>query len=214
MSEANVIFTLEGSDLTIQCSKTDKMKDICQRYAIKAEKNINTLIFLYGGNQLNPELTFEAQATSIDKERKIMQVLVYKNEANGFACPKCGEKIQFNTEKIDDIISSINNIKDTIDGAKLIIENIIKISSINLVNVQLKSVSAILITINEDIKKSVEKLNQLLKESLNNINSTKNKNIIKGVLDIKVNEINNSIILFNTDINYEIDVYLNNKKLI
>ena len=34
----------------------DKMKDIYQKFAIKVEKNINSLVFLYGGNQLNFDL--------------------------------------------------------------------------------------------------------------------------------------------------------------
>ena len=37
MLEAKVIFTLEGEDIIIQCSKEDKMKDICQKYLIKIE---------------------------------------------------------------------------------------------------------------------------------------------------------------------------------
>ena len=32
-----------------------------------------------------------------------------------------------------------NNLKDTIDGAKLIIESLIKTSTVNIVNIQLKS---------------------------------------------------------------------------
>ena len=35
MSEANVIFTLDGIDITIQCSQEDKMSDICQKYGAK-----------------------------------------------------------------------------------------------------------------------------------------------------------------------------------
>ena len=125
MSEANVIFTLEGQNLTIQCSKTDKMREICQRFAIKAEKNINSLLFLYGGNQLNLDLTFDEQATSLDKTNNEMKVLAYGKESDGFSCPK---------------------------------------------------------------------------------------NVIRATLDIKANESDN-IILFNTDINNGIDVYLNNNKI-
>ena len=33
MAEANAIFTLDGIEVTIQCSKEEKMKDICQRFA-------------------------------------------------------------------------------------------------------------------------------------------------------------------------------------
>ena len=43
MQGPNVIFTLDGVDLTIQCNKNDEMKDICQRYANKVKKNINEL---------------------------------------------------------------------------------------------------------------------------------------------------------------------------
>ena len=38
MLEANVIFTLDGVDVTIQCSKEDKIKDICQKFANKVKK--------------------------------------------------------------------------------------------------------------------------------------------------------------------------------
>ena len=63
-------------------------------------------------------------------------------------------------------------------------------------------------------KKNNEKLGKLLDEHKNiNNNDYQNKNVIKGILDIKSNEINNKIILFNSDINNGIDVYLNNKKI-
>ena len=59
MSNANVVFTLDGIDLTIQCSQNEKMKDICQRYANKMQTNLNSLLFLYGGNRMNYELNFK-----------------------------------------------------------------------------------------------------------------------------------------------------------
>ena len=118
MSKANAVFTLEGDNLTIQCSKSDKMRDICQRFAIKSEKNINSLIFLYGGNLLNLDLSFEDQANPMDKANNEMKILVYPSELDGLSCPKCGEKIQLNNKKIDELIVSFNNIKDTIDGIK------------------------------------------------------------------------------------------------
>ena len=99
MSEAKVIFTLDGINLTIQCTPEDKIKDICNKYATKIDDNINSLIFLYGGNQMNMELSFKEQANSIDRNNKEMRVLVYKNETEDFVCPKCGEKIKFNTDK-------------------------------------------------------------------------------------------------------------------
>ena len=186
MTEAKVIFNFEGVDVTIQCSKEEPMKDICQKYVNKIDKNINSLIFLYGGNQLNFNLNFNQQANSLDKERNIMKILVYKNEDNECICPKCGEKIKFNTEKIDDIILSINNIKDTINGIKFNIDNIIRISSDNFVNIQLKNVNLLLNTLNEDIKKINIKLQNLL-----NNNKIKNENINLNINNVKKSAENN-----------------------
>ena len=77
---SKVIYNFGGIDVVIQCSKDEKMKDICQRYANKIQKNLNSLIFLYGGKQLNFNLSFKEQANGLDKERNEMKVLVYKNE--------------------------------------------------------------------------------------------------------------------------------------
>ena len=152
MQGPKVIFTLDGIDLSIQCNENDIMKDICQKYVNKIKRNINTLVFIYGGSQLNFNLKYKDIIT--DKESKEMKVLVYSNENDEFICPKCGEKINLNTEKIDNIILSINNLKETIDSAKSILENVIKISP----NSQLKGINIILNTLNEDIKKTKEKL--------------------------------------------------------
>ena len=77
MLEANEIFTLEGDDLTIQCTKEEKMKDICQKYSNKVQKNINSLIFLYGGNQLNFNISFRELVK--DEQRNEIKILVYIN---------------------------------------------------------------------------------------------------------------------------------------
>ena len=191
MTEAKVIFNFEGVGVTIQCLKEEEsMKDICQKYVNKIDKNINSLIFLYGGNQLNFNLNFNQQANSLDKERNIMKILVYKNEDNECVCPKCGEKIKFNTEKIDEIILSINNIKDTINGTKYSIDNVIKISTDNIVNIQLKNVNLVLNTLNEDIKKINIKLNNLL-----NNNKIKTENINLNINNVqKCVEINKQVL--------------------
>ena len=59
MSGASVAFTFEGIKAKIQCSTNDLMKDICQKYANKIGRNVNSLIFLYGGNNLNFQLSFK-----------------------------------------------------------------------------------------------------------------------------------------------------------
>ncbi len=154
MAEANAIFTLDGIEVTIQCSKKEKMKDICQRFAIKAQINPDSFVFLYGGDKLNFDLTFKDQANSIDNGNNEMKVLVYKLEYEEVKCPKCGEKIMLNKEKIDEIIQNNNKINDTINGIKLQLENMIKISSDNSMNIQLKNINMIINIINEDISKN------------------------------------------------------------
>ena len=62
-----------------------------------------------------------------------MNVLVYQNQYE-LSSPKSEEIINSNSEKINDIRTSINSISDTVKGAKLKIEDIIKISSEETVN--------------------------------------------------------------------------------
>jgi len=124
-----------------------------------------------------------------------MKVLVYTNENDEFMCPKCGEKIKLNTEKIDDIISSINNLKETIDSAKIMIENVIKISTVNGVNIQLKGINVILNSLNEDIKITKEKVKNLLNEY--QIKNGDNNYIIAEII-IKDEDVNKDIRILNS----------------
>ena len=56
---SKIIFTFEGNKIEMQCSNEDKMKDICIKLAIKIDKNINNLYFLYDGNIINLELKYK-----------------------------------------------------------------------------------------------------------------------------------------------------------
>ena len=96
MSKAKAIFTLDGDKLAIQCKTNDKMRDICQNFSTKINKDMNSLLFLYGGNLVNFELSFNSQASKIDRDKQEMKILVYNNEDEIFICPKCGEKIKLN----------------------------------------------------------------------------------------------------------------------
>ena len=197
MSEANVVFTLDGVDLVIQCLTSDKMRDICQRFGMKVEKNINSLIFLYGGSIINLDLTFESQASSMDKINKVMKVLVYKNENDEYICPNCGYKIKLN---IEEIISCYNNIIDNIDGIKLNIENIINNSLINTVNNQLKNINILLNSVKDEIKKNNKKIE--------NINFLYKKNLINCIKSNSNLNLNN--IKYNSNITYGYFIYKNN----
>ena len=191
MSNASVIFTFEGVNVKMQCSTDDKVKDICQKYSNKIGRNVNSLVFLYGGNHLNFQLSFKEQANIMDKERNEMNVLVYKND-NEFACPKCGETINLNNEKINDIKSSIQKINDSVKDAKLIIETIIKISSEDAVKVLLKNINGIFNSMNDDIQKLNQKVDDLL--NIHNINNEINlDNYIMAELNVKEEDVNKNI---------------------
>jgi len=222
---AKAFFNFNNTDITIECSKEETMRDICKKFATKINANLDSLIFLNDKKPLNLDLSFKDQANSTDE----MKVVVHKKEYNGLVCPKCGEKINFNKETIDNIILSNLDIIDNFIGIKLIIDNIIKTSSINLFFAQIKNISTILNTINQDIQKNNEKLKSIInyKSTINTKNNNilldenepivnsnfQNKNKIKGELELESNDIDKSIILFNTDYNYEIDLYLNDKKV-
>ena len=105
---AKVEFNFRGTTTAIPCSENDIMKDICKKFAIKVEIDINDVYFLYSGNNLNLNLTFSQVANHLDMERKIMSILV--NDINSSTvindrsniiksiypiCPQCKENIIF-----------------------------------------------------------------------------------------------------------------------
>ena len=153
MSEAKVIFTLNEVNITIKCSTEDKMEDICKSYSIKINQNMNSLLFLYEGNKVNFGLSFKEQANLIDRNNNEMKVLVNKIGNNIFICPKYNEKTNLNSEQLDEIIVSNNEIKDNKIGINLQTDNIIKKSSMNSLNIHLKNDGEKLNVIAEDIKK-------------------------------------------------------------
>ena len=72
---AEIIFTYEGNQINIQCDKNQKMVEICNKLSTKIDLNKNSLIFLYGGNQLDldkklNEMTKENKINILWKKRK------------------------------------------------------------------------------------------------------------------------------------------------
>ena len=208
MTEAKVTFIYDCNNMIIQCKKEERMKDICQRYSTKLGINLNLLVFLYGGQQINTQLTFN----EISPNENDIKIIVIKSEQDELICPKCGSNIIVNTEKIDEIVNSMNNIKETIIGIKLNIDNMIKTSMQNLMNIQLKNINLLLNNVNDDFNKISEKIKNLIKDNTFT-NYQQNKNVIRGLIYINTTDINKDIVLFNTDANNDIDVFINNQKI-
>ena len=107
---AEVDFIYKGNIINIQCNSNDKMKDIFQKFIIKAQINNNQLLYyLYQGNKINEDLTFEQIISSNDKEYNKIKILVNiinenDNKINTLIkskyiiCPKCKENIRFKIE--------------------------------------------------------------------------------------------------------------------
>ena len=140
---SQVIFSFTGIETTIQCINGDKMRDICNKFSEKIKIDINIIYFIYGSDRINLELTFEQQANEIDKERNIMNILVYEKEktsvvndgivkSRDIICPKCGENclIKFNNFKIK--LSECKN-GHVIDD--ILLEEFDKTQNINLNNI-------------------------------------------------------------------------------
>ena len=169
---SSIIFTYEGIPLKILCLTDDKMRDICNKYSLKINMNINSLIFLYGGIKVDFELTFKEQAKKIDRERNEMSILVYlAKEEKGLKCPNCGEII--NLDIFDKIIKNQN---DLLNGLKIQIENILNLNDINLIKNQIKIIQIVINNIiveNENNKRTIQ-------NSINNfIKGSKNKRIME-----------------------------------
>ena len=108
MAEAK--FTYEGQDIIIQCTKNQKMKDICTNLSNKINVGLNSLVFLYGRGKLNLEKTFQ----ELTKDNRIC-ILVDKYEIEEI-CPKCGKIL--NNDIINEIISSYNKINSSLKEIK------------------------------------------------------------------------------------------------
>ena len=88
MEEVIVTFIFNGTYNNIQAKRCDYMKDIFNKFSIKAEKNIENLVFLYNGIKINEELRLK----EINKNEKEIIILLNENSKtknnNGINFPK------------------------------------------------------------------------------------------------------------------------------
>ena len=159
MADSKAIFNLDDINYTVLCSKEDKMKDICQKYVTNLGKNINTLLFLYKGDKVNFESRFKDQSNGNNE----IKISVYKYENDKINCPKCGENIKLNKDKMDDVIKRDNRIKNNINEIKLIIDKIKKNNQNESVEAQY--INELLNLVNEDNNLNMKNLLNLFSEN-------------------------------------------------
>ena len=143
---ASVEFLYKQIITLIQCNKNDKMKDIIKKLELKIEIDINKVCFLYSGNKINIELTFDEMINLSDRPNNKMKILILDigeieqnhsiKKSNNIICQKCKElalmkienyKINLfgckNGHKINDIL--LNEFENTqlLDYSKIICDN-------------------------------------------------------------------------------------------
>ena len=89
MSQAIVIFNYKNIRTGISCIESEKMINICERFASKIQEDVNKLDFIYNGDLINKELKYEDQVDEIDKREYIMNLIVNNKKKNEeIICPK------------------------------------------------------------------------------------------------------------------------------
>ena len=95
---AKVEFNYKGKTIIIQCQEEEKMEEIFNKFVSKIELDINNIYFLYSGNKINSQLTFSEIINDIDKERKIISIIVSDLNSDIIKsmfpiCKECKEKV-------------------------------------------------------------------------------------------------------------------------
>ena len=108
-----ISFNYYGKVEIIQCNIGDKMKDIINKFKMKAQIYDNNLFYIYKGDKINEELAVNQIIDEIGKNMKKMSILVDKENLDNdndnknkklskeIICPECKE----------DILMNINNYK-------------------------------------------------------------------------------------------------------
>ena len=110
---AEIIFLYEGQYIKVQCNKNEKMKDIINKFIIKAQIDNNSVYYLYKGNKINEELEIEKLNEEINNIKIIVNKINEENKNNNIIkskdiiCPECKEKILI---KIKDYIIELYRI--------------------------------------------------------------------------------------------------------
>ena len=184
---AEIDFIFEGTTITIQCNKNQRMKDICDKLSTKIDNDINSLIFLYGGKLLNLDKMYN-EITKVNK----IAILVYKLENEAYYKR---EKI-LNDKVIDNILSLNNNVSVSLIELKIQVKNMMNNSSylknINYIFSQLKKINVIINNMRGNIEKINNQINQIKsntniiidqnhKENKDKINNSKNGVINKSM---------------------------------
>ena len=101
MSQSLIIFNYKDKRRSISCIASEKMKNICERFASGIQEDMNKLDFIYNGEIIDKDLTYEEQVDEIDRGEYTMSITVVNrnNKNEEIICPECNEDILIKLEK-------------------------------------------------------------------------------------------------------------------
>ena len=135
--DVNVIFTYNREQTIIPCMKTDKMRNIFEKYNSKVELDkTKNYYYLYNGNKINEELKYEELVDKKENKIKILVIEENKNiinenikELNEIICPECGDNILI---KIEDYKINMYNCKNNHNFEDISINKLNNIEKIDI----------------------------------------------------------------------------------
>ena len=94
------------TDLVLECSPLEKMKDILTRFSLKIGKDIKILDFLYEGKSVDQEKTYEEIINIEDKAKRQMKLIGYELinkkdkivKSKEIICPVCNKNLRVKIE--------------------------------------------------------------------------------------------------------------------
>ena len=115
-----VNFQYNGLEYLIECSESEKFKNIVDKLFVVVGEKRKTIYMVYNGVILNEEFSFNQCANNLDKSRKLMNVIVFEMQgptevqekiikSKYIICPKCHENAFL---EIKDLKISIVNCKN------------------------------------------------------------------------------------------------------
>ena len=194
---AKAEFLYNGSKIIIHCDVNDKLESIIQKFSIKIQKNVDELCFLYGGKFIDKNSTYIKLANSIDKERKIISIIVTDDEQK---------------DNNSELLKENKELKEKLNEANKIIEEQKKeIQELKYEITKIKSEGITQVNSLIELIEKKDKENKQLKENKNNINT--NNTSPKITLQFKSfdNEMKFSIKCFGTEPFFDIEEKLYEK---
>ena len=143
-SEVKVIFTYNGIQTEILCTKSDKLRNIFEKYWNKVDLDkTKKYFYLYNGTKINEELKYEELVNDIDRGRNEIKILVEEEnillineniiESNEIICPICSENIFI---KIKDYRINMYKCKNNHNIKNIAIDELDNIQKIDLSDIK------------------------------------------------------------------------------